>query len=218
MKSAKKILISVIVLIFIIAVAFAIRYSQHISIYSLEYILKGFGSWSYVLFFLLCSFRSFLLLPCGFTSALGGLLFGSIKGTIITLIGYTIGGTIVFHLSRVLGKDWAREFIKNKAAVLEKMASQNSFLSIFVLRVVPILPFDAVSCIGGVSDVKWPDYVLATFLGSLPGVFLYVYFGETLKSLSLKQIIIPFCIIIFMSMISIGYKIIEKFKIRQKHT
>jgi len=214
----KKVLIAVIIFVLIILIAFAIRHSHTISIYNLGYLLKSFGEWSYVLFFLLCVFRSFFLLPCGFTSALGGLLFGTIKGSLITLIGYTLGSVILFYLSRILGKDWVRKFLKNKASLLEKVVTQNSFLSILILRVVPILPFDAVSCIGGVSDVKTTDYVMATFIGSLPGVFLYVYFGETLKSFSFRQIIVPLCIIILLSMVSVIYKLIERHRINQKHT
>lgn len=218
MKNAKIVLVPVVLFVLIIVIAFIAWYAHDIPIYEVKHLLESIGNWSYVVFFLLCIVRSFLLLPCGFTSALGGMLFGSVKGTAIAVIGYTLGSMILFYLSRALGKEWARGFLKKRASVLESMVTQNGFLSVLMLRLIPIFPFDAVSCLGGVSNVKVTDYVLATFIGSLPGVFLYVYFGEALKSFSFKQIIIPFSIIILMSLLTIGYKLIGKIRLNQKHS
>lgn len=188
---------AILIVILAAAVLFNVR---KLSVLDLKYGLENLGGFSYVVFLILCILRSILFLPCGLFSALGGMLFGPVKGVAVTLVGLTTGSLINFYLARLLGKEWAERFARGKLANIEKAISGSGFPSIMLLRLTPIFPFDAVSCVGGLTKVKVRDYIAGTFVGSIPGVFVYTYLGDLVKIFSYKKIIVSLAIIAFITL------------------
>lgn len=205
----KKHLLLTFVLLFSITVFLAIINADLNNVENLRKTLTGLGKFSFIAFILLCAIRTFILLPCGLFSALGGILFGPVKGTIITLIGFTINALIIYYMANYLGREWVKRLLKDKFNYLDEYINKNSFSSFLFLRIVPLLPFDSVSCIAGISRVKLGNFLAATALGSIPGVFIYTYFGDSLKTLSLEKIIVPGIIIILMTFVPLLYKLIK---------
>lgn len=181
----------------------------------LKHSLLSFGKLAPFVFFGFCVFRSFLLLPCGVFSVAAGLLFGPLRGGLLTLAGFTANSLIVYYMSSYFGRDWAKRLLKDKFEAMESMVSSRSFLSFLFLRIVPLLPFDAVSCIGGISKARVTSFGLATLFGSIPGVFIYTYFGDSLKTLSWHKMLLPAAVILMMTLVPIGYKL-YKFKKKAK--
>ena len=50
---------------------------------------------------------------------------------------------------------------------------------IFVLRPIPLVSFDAISYVAGLSGIRFWSFFATTALGMLPGTFAFVYFGES---------------------------------------
>ncbi|HYF75200.1 MAG TPA: VTT domain-containing protein, partial [Candidatus Nitrosocosmicus sp.] len=166
-------------LLIVTAAAIIFRLAEGVSLHQLRAVIESFGGMAPIIFILMCTARGLVFIPCGLLSALGGLLFGPVQGTLFTLIGLTAGSVITFYLARVLGKNWAQQVMGHRYDQYEGYISRDSFYSIFLMRVIPVLPFDAVSCIAGISRAGAGKYILATLSGSLPGVFIYVYFGDS---------------------------------------
>ena len=49
-----------------------------------------------------------------------------------------------------------------------------------VLRLVPLVPFNALNFGSGLTSLRWPDYALATVVGILPGTLVYTFFADAL--------------------------------------
>jgi uncharacterized membrane protein YdjX (TVP38/TMEM64 family) len=190
--------------------AITLRAAEGLSIQQLRLFIESFEGTASLIFILMCTVRGLAFLPCGLFSALGGLLFGPLLGTIYTLAGLTAGSVITFYMARILGKGWAQRAMGHSYDKYEGYISRDSFLSIFLMRVIPVLPFDAVSCIAGMSRAGAGRYVMATLAGSAPGVFIYVYFGDSVGSMSTRKVVFSVIIIAIFAIAPFLFKYLLK--------
>lgn len=158
------------------------------------------------IFLILCTIRPLLLLPVGIFSTLGGLMFGALLGTIYTLVGSILGSIIAYFLAKKFGKELVDRLLKGRYSKIKINSKENGFIITFILRVVPILPFDAVSYICGISNIMFKDYLLGTIIGIIPGTFIYSYFGSSLKNIKSKEFYIAILLLLLLSLIPFIYK------------
>jgi len=112
-----------------------------------------------------------------------GLLFGGIIGGFITVIGATIGAVAIFLIARSsLG-----DFLEAKAGpFLNKMIEgfkKDAFQYLLTIRLTPVFPFWAVNIVPAILNMKLGPYALATFIGIIPGTFVFAYIGAGLDSI-----------------------------------
>lgn len=204
-------IIALMILMLLVAVSvLALRFMNHLSLQQVKAAIESLGVLAPVVFILMCVARGVIFIPCGLLSALGGMLFGPLLGTIFALSGLTAGSVITFFLARGFGKGWAQRILGHKYDEYEGYISKDSFYCIFLMRVVPILPFDAVSCISGMSRARVDKYILATLMGSLPGVFIYVFFGDSVRSMSIRRVAISAVLIAVFAILPFLYKKLMK--------
>jgi uncharacterized membrane protein YdjX (TVP38/TMEM64 family) len=129
---------------------------------------------------------SLLTLGAGFVFGVTlGIGAGVVVGTLAVFLGATLGAMASFLLSRYLLRDQARK-LSQKYAVFEAvdLALRDNGLKIFILlRLSPIIPFNAINYLGGISSVSFRDYSIALF-AILPGTILYVFLGASAGSLT----------------------------------
>ena len=176
--------------------------------------MEKLGIMAPAFFLVACTLRGLAFLPCGLFSALGGIVFGRLQGTLLTLLGLTSGSVLTFYLSRSIGREWVRKNLGHRYDKYESYISREYPYSIFLMRVVPLMPYDVVSCIAGVSKVGIVRFILDTFIGSIPGTFTYVYMGDSLRSMSYKGIVYSGAVILILSSIPFVYKYIMKLKLK----
>ncbi|MGA1343210.1 MAG: TVP38/TMEM64 family protein [Hyphomonas sp.] len=116
----------------------------------------------------------------------GGFLFGLMLGTPATVIGATLGASILFFASKTsLGsvlRDVAGPFIgKMRAGFAENPVSY-----MFALRLIPLFPFAAVNIAPGLLGARYRDYAVTTFLGIIPGTLAYTWIGAAVKDTLLE--------------------------------
>lgn len=124
-----------------------------------------------------------LSLPGGLIMTLaGGLLFGWRLGAPATVIGATIGATIVF----LIAKTSFGETLAAKAGPwLAKMRDgfrENALSYLLFLRLVPAFPFVVVNLAPALLGVPLRTYVIGTFLGIIPGTLAFSFAGAGLGS------------------------------------
>jgi len=112
----------------------------------------------------------------------GGFLFGRWLGTAYAVIGATSGATIMFLAARAGLADlaaragpWVRRF--------EAGFRKDAFSYLLVLRLIPLFPFWLVNLVAGAIGLRLWVYVLGTFIGIIPGTFIYASLGSGLGSL-----------------------------------
>jgi len=129
---------------------------------------------------------SVLTLGSGFVFANAfGLGLGVLFATIAVFVGASLGSFVAFLLGRYLLRDWVQNLTKKYPVfVAIDSALENNGLKIMaLLRLSPIIPFNALNYIAGITAVSFLHYAWAMF-AILPGTVLYVFIGASAGSLA----------------------------------
>jgi uncharacterized membrane protein YdjX (TVP38/TMEM64 family) len=112
----------------------------------------------------------------------GGFMFGSIFGTLLVVVAATLGATAVFLIARsALGdplRARAGPFLKRMEAGFQ----EDALNYLLVLRLIPLFPFWIVNLVPAFLGVPLRTYVLGTFVGIIPGSFVFASVGAGLGS------------------------------------
>lgn len=139
----------------------------------------SFGIWAPVIY-LVAYGQPLVPLPASVMTIAGGLAFGPAWGTLAALTGATLRASSQFLVARLLGREVVAKLLKGRVAKLDQKISENGFQTVLLIRLIPSLPFDMLNYGLGFSKVRFGPYVIASFLGMIPGSFAYVYLGHSL--------------------------------------
>lgn len=113
-------------------------------------------------------------------SVVGGFLFGPFAGTVAVVIAATIGAAIIFTAAKTAVGDTLRKKAGPFARRMEDGFRANAFSYLLLLRLIPLFPFFIVNIAPALFGVKTRTFVLATFIGIIPGAFAFVSAGNGL--------------------------------------
>ena len=160
-----------------------LSFADEISVEALRQNIKNFGIWSPIIFIAIYTLGT-IFIPSTPFMATAGILFGFKYGLLYTVIGGFLSSVIVFSLARLFGKQWVDNILENKYLKMvgnyNKRLESGGLLDLMVLRMAPIMPFNILNIIMGVSRIKMETYILGTLLGLAPSNVLSVYFGTFL--------------------------------------
>lgn len=114
-------------------------------------------------------------LPAPAVAMAGGYTFGTLEGFLLTWSGALLGGVLSFGISRLFG----RGLVASNARMerLDRYVATHGAILVFVLRLIPLVSFDAISYAAGLSGMSFGKFLLATAVGMAPGTFVFVYLG-----------------------------------------
>ena len=110
----------------------------------------------------------------------GGFLFGLVPGTILTVIGATLGATAIFLAAKWgFGEKLAAKMETSEGAVkrFRDGLRQDELSYLFLIRLVPAVPFFVANLLPALVGVGLGKYVLTTFFGIMPGTAVYTWVG-----------------------------------------
>lgn len=110
----------------------------------------------------------------------GGLLFGALLGTALTVLAATAGATVVFLLARRLFGADALERLGPRAQALAAGIRRDAVSYLLALRLVPLFPFFLVNLVPAFCGVALPVFVATTFFGILPATAVFSLAGAGL--------------------------------------
>jgi len=167
-------------------------------------------------------------LPLGAVlSVAGGFLFGSVFGATWIVIGATIGATILFLVAKTALGEPLRQRFASQIKGMEEGFRANAFSYLLLLRLVPLFPFWLVNLAPAFLGVSLSIFVITTFLGIIPGAFVFASIGNGLNALfeageepdlsligllSRPDFYIPIVGLIVLSLIPIVYRALVKKK------
>lgn len=127
-----------------------------------------------------------LFVPGSILTMGAGFVFGIVEGTITVSIASTLGAAAAFLLGRTIARPWIEEIANRnpKFRAFDEAIKQKGFRIVLLLRLSPVFPFNLLNYSLGLTSVSFRDYVLASWIGMLPGALLYIYIGSTLKNLT----------------------------------
>lgn len=115
-----------------------------------------------------------------FLTLLGGFLFGIMLGALYTIIAATIGAAILFLAVKYALAQWLMQVSNKWIAKMRNGFRKDAFNYLLFLRLIPLFPFWAVNAVAGLMNVKLSVFVITTFLGIIPGTFIYAGIGSGL--------------------------------------
>jgi uncharacterized membrane protein YdjX (TVP38/TMEM64 family) len=110
----------------------------------------------------------------------GGAIFGTLLGSLLNWAGATLGALGAYVLARRLGSDAVRKLLGRRAGALDALTSKADLATLFRLRLIPVVPFNALNFAAGFARVRFRAYALSTALGIIPGTVVYTYFADSL--------------------------------------
>jgi uncharacterized membrane protein YdjX (TVP38/TMEM64 family) len=117
----------------------------------------------------------------------GGILFGGLAGGGATVIGATVGATIIFLIAR---SAFGEHLVRRAGPRAERVADgfrDDAFSYLLFLRLVPLFPFFLVNLVPALAGVRLGTFVSATILGIIPATFTFAFVGAGLDSVIATQ-------------------------------
>lgn len=127
-----------------------------------------------------------LMLPGSLLTAGAGLAYGPWWGTLLVSPVSVVAATIAFALGRTVARGWIarRASADPKFRAVDAAIARQGFKIVVLVRLSPIVPFNVLNYALGLTGVGLRDYVLGSFIGMLPGTFLYVYLGSLVSDIA----------------------------------
>jgi uncharacterized membrane protein YdjX (TVP38/TMEM64 family) len=125
-----------------------------------------------------------LLAPGAILTIGAGFAFGLWKGFLAVSAGATLGASLAFLVARFIARDRIEAIAQrsHKFGNVDNAIGKKGAKLIFLLRLSPVIPFNLSNYLYGLTAVRFWPYVLASWIGMMPGTFLYVYIGTAGKA------------------------------------
>ena len=111
----------------------------------------------------------------------GGFLFGKFLGTLLVVIGLSIGATFLYTFSNYFLKDLIREKFLDKYQNLESKFKESEFYYLLVYRFCGGIPWQLSCILPTIFDVRVKNFFFASLIGIIPQIFLAVSLGSGLE-------------------------------------
>ena len=137
-----------------------------------------------IIFLLLTILWVFPFLGFGSPVALiGGFIFGKWVGTLIVVLGLSIGATFLYVFGNYFLKDFIREKFLNRFKSLEIKFKKSEFTFLLVYRFIGGIPWQLSCLIPTLFNVRVKNFFFATLIGIIPQIFLAVSIGSGLEKI-----------------------------------
>ncbi|SHF79149.1 Uncharacterized membrane protein YdjX, TVP38/TMEM64 family, SNARE-associated domain [Caldanaerobius fijiensis DSM 17918] len=167
---------------------FMVKYGHYISLLARDPELfrkwiEGYGSKAFLMYILIQIIQVVVfIIPGEVVQIAGGYIYGTILGSILSVIGITIGSLICFEIARILGYSALKKIISP-----DELSRFDNFINnpkgemaLFLLFLIPGMPKDILSYIAGITPISLYKYLTITFLARLPGIVFSSYIGANL--------------------------------------
>jgi len=191
-----KIIVGIIllsVIVFVIVDSFTTKYLTSGFQVFLEWIETNVvaGTFAFMVIYFLATV---LFIPASVLTLGGGFIFGKVAGlgpgvalvSSAVFVAASLGAIVSFLLGRYLLKDLVGRKLVQKYPIIQALDEaflEQGFRICVLLRLSPIIPFNAINYILGVTSTKLSHYTFALFF-ILPGTVLYCFIGATAGSLT----------------------------------
>jgi len=193
--------------------------------------LDGYFSWEYVrshldsfqsdvaanlvvaagAFFLLYVAITALSIPvAAIITLLAGWLFGRWLGTAIVSFASTAGAVLAFLSSRFVLRDFVERRFAARLESLNTGVERDGAYYLFTLRLVPIFPFFLVNLGMGLTRMRLWKYAWVSWLGMLPGTFLYVNAGQALSTIDSPRAVLSPAVLISFALLGLAPLVFRK--------
>ena len=134
------------------------------------------------------------VLAAGFGSPIaifGGFIFGKWIGSLLVVIGLSVGATLLYLFANYFLKDLIRDKFLNRYQSLEEKFKRSEFIYLLIYRFIGGIPFAISNVLPCIFNVKVSNFFWATIIGILPQIFLICSIGHGLEKIIDKNLKAP---------------------------
>ena len=121
-------------------------------------------------------------------SLIAGFILGKWLGTLIAVLGLSIGATFLYIFGNYFLKNYVREKFLNRFQNLEIKFKKSEFIYLLIYRFIGGIPWQLSCILPAIFNVKVINFFLATLIGIIPQVFLVVSIGSGLENIINKNL------------------------------
>jgi uncharacterized membrane protein YdjX (TVP38/TMEM64 family) len=166
--------------LFCIAVtALAVYLLGGIDTAQLQMWLNKVGIWAPIIYIVLYTVATLLILPSTALNLTSGAIFGVWLGTLWTSIAAIIAAIVAFAFTRTVGREIVAKNLAGRWSAIDVEMSQGGLFYVFAIRLLPLIPYGLVNFAAGLTSISFRDYFWGTILGTVPGVLPFVMLGSS---------------------------------------
>lgn len=147
-------------------------------------LIRQSGLFGYSLYILLFIIATLFLLPGSILVIAGGIVFGPLLGTLLSLIAATLASSCSFLLARWLGRDLLLKYVGHSHTfqAIEKGIARNGIDFLILTRLIPLFPYNIQNYAYGLTTITFWPYTLISALTTLPGIVIYTVMASDLAN------------------------------------
>jgi uncharacterized membrane protein YdjX (TVP38/TMEM64 family) len=149
--------------------------------------LRGRGKvWGLAILALAYTPAALLLFPTYLLTLGAGAIFGVPEATIAISLGSTFAAGVVFLVGRFLARRWVEAKLANspRFRALDRAVADKGFRIVLLTRLSPAFPYTLLNYAYGLTKIRFRDYLLASWIGMLPGTLMYVSLGRGARGIA----------------------------------
>ena len=189
----------ILVLLGLVWLAFNVRLP---SIPELRLLLERLGWGAWLGFIGLYAVVAVTPIPVSVMAVTAGVLFGVIEGSLLSVVGVLIGCWAAYWLARAVGSSVVERVLGHHAPTVKQHLNNDGFQAVYLLRLMPGLPYWPVNYGSGAFGVSQRDYVVASLLSVIPGQVSLVAVGALVADPSVWRgivVVIAWVVVIIMT-------------------
>ncbi|HCN9140565.1 TPA: TVP38/TMEM64 family protein [Escherichia coli] len=150
----------------------------------LQTLIRQSGLFGYSLYILLFIIATLFLLPRSILVIAGGIVFGPLLGTLLSLIAASLASSCSFLLARWLGRDLLLKYVGHSHTfqAIEKGIARNGIDFLILTRLIPLFPYNIQNYAYGLTTITFWPYTLISALTTLPGIVIYTVMASDLAN------------------------------------
>jgi uncharacterized membrane protein YdjX (TVP38/TMEM64 family) len=125
------------------------------------------------------------LMPGSAMTLTAAALFDFKTAFFVVFVGANLGSLCAFLMARTFLRKRIAEWAATKPQFrsVDQAIGRSAFTTVLLARLSPALPFNALNYFLGITSVGTRVYALATLIGILPGMIVYLYLGAAARDL-----------------------------------
>lgn len=142
--------------------------------------IEGLGPVGMGVYALLYIVACVLFIPGSLLTLGAGAIYGVVAGSILVSFSSTLGATAAFLVGRYFARDWIAKKIEGNArfTTIDDAVAKEGWRIVGLTRLSPVFSFNLLNYAYGLTRVSLREYVLASWIGMMPGTVMYVYIGS----------------------------------------
>jgi len=149
----------------------------------LKIFIASFGPYAAPVFILVQVMQVVIApIPGELTGFVGGLLFGAIRGALLSTVGLTLGSLVAFGIARMLGAGFVHKIVKKEYIDrFDYFITHKGLYITWMLFILPGFPKDSLCYLLGLTRLRYLDFILINVLGRLPGTLMLTLQGGAVR-------------------------------------